>query len=236
MKKIIHYFLVGSLCTLAGCGSDSGNKLAQWSADTFKQAAKIDAHFAREMKPFVRTQKVYQGLQSLVSFSAVLMTDVAQKAYAAYYGKIHFYSQDEIELMQAKLLNENNYYMTLYVIGSQPAVFFETSRSLFKGQYRNNTQQLIGKKDTTWQMALVIDGKTYHPDSINSTNFPVEMKTAFGPLFNQFKTAYVVKFAIKDQAMMESLRSKKENIQLVFTSYQFEVKLDWEQVAYGLTK
>ena len=234
MKKIIHYFLVGSLCTLAGCGgSESGNKIAQWSANTFKQAAKIDAQFAKDMKPFVRTQKVYQGLQSLVSFSAVLMTDAAQKAYAHYYGITHFSSKDDIDLMQAKLLNENNYYITLYVIGSQPAVFFETSQSLFKGQYRQNSQQLIGKKDTTWQMALKINGQTYHPDSISSTNFPVEMKTAFGPLFNQFKTAYVVKFAIKDQAMMQALRTKKETVELAFTSYQFEVALVWENLVYG---
>lgn len=205
--------------------------IIQWSASTFRQADVVSSHFSKTMDPFIKTAVIYNEFASIAEFSALFLTDDARMIYSDYFFNRNFKTQDEQDLARQRLLTENDYYVTFYVIGYQPAVIYPTERALFFGEYQVQGP-LLGSADAKWKATLLVDGKEYAPCDVRTTQLPVEYQYFFGRHWSQFKTAYKIRFDYRDQSGQEILPRGHHHVSLKFSSVLYNAKLEWFDVVY----
>lgn len=218
----IPYLLLLSSCTIM-----------QWSEKTFRQAEPVSSHFSKSMEPYIQSGVVYSEFASIAEFSALFLTDQARMIYADYFFNRNFKSQDEQDLARERLLTENDYYITFYVIGYQPATIYPTERALFFGEYQVQGP-LLGSPDAKWKITLLVDGKEYGPCDVRSCALPVEYQYFFGRRWSQFKTAYKVRFDYRDFMGQEILPAGPHHVVLKFSSVTCDTKLEWIDMKYRL--
>jgi len=217
-----------SLLFLSSC------KIMDWGDSTFRQAHKVSDHYAKSMAPFIKTTVIYDQFASVADFSAIFLTDTARMIYADYFFHRNFKTDSEQELARDRLLTENDYYITFYVVGYQPAALFPSGRALFSGEYQIQGP-LLGAADANWKLSMVVDGVEYAPCDIRSVQLPVEYQHFFGPCFSQFKSAYKVRFDYRDADGHEILPGDHHKVALKFSSVIYDTQLEWSDVSYRLS-
>lgn len=206
-------------------------KVMQWGESVFRQADKVSDSYAATMRPFIRTAVIYDQFASVADFSAVLLTDEARMIYLDYFFHRTFKTQEEQDLARQRLLTENDFYITLYVVGYQPPVIYTSGRALFSGEYQAQGA-LLGGPDAVWKTSLLVDGKEYTASDIRLVELPVEYRHFFGINWSQFKSAYKVRFDRRDQHNQEILTFGHHHVSLRFSSTIYDVKLEWLDVVY----
>jgi len=206
-------------------------KVTQWGESVFRQADKVSDSYAATMRPFIKTAVVYDQFVSVADFSALLLTDEARMIYLDYFFHRTFKTQEEQEVARQRLLTENDYYITFYVVGYQPPVIYTTNRAMFSGEYQAQGS-LLGTVDAVWKTSLLVDGKEYTPSDIRLVELPVEYRHFFGINWSQFKSAYKVRFDRRDERNNEILTSGKHHVSIRFRSTIYDVKLEWLDVMY----
>lgn len=209
----------------------SGCKIIEWGQANFKQSDRYEMQLVKRVKPYLKSTFVYDSLATIADFDAMLLTDDVRMTYVDYYGKKHLMSEEKESVMRQRLLNENKYYISFYVLGSQAENLYPTHKSLFTGEFYK-MQSLLGDKDAEWQVRLKVQDKLYAPDSIRVIDMPTEYQHFFGNRFSQFKSVYLVKFDAMDAYDHEILPAGHHDVQLIFTSARYEAKLEWKDVAY----
>ena len=205
--------------------------LLEWSDNTFRQAEPVSKRFALSMEPYIRSLKIYDQLVSIADFSAMFLTDEARMIYADYFFHRNFKTPEEQQVDRARLLKENDYYITFYVIGNQPATIFPSGRALFSGEYQVRGP-LLGTPDAHWKISLAVDGKEYAPCDVRSVSLPAEYQYFFGIHWSQFKSAFKVRFDARDQDGNEILPFGKHRVELKFSSVTNNAILEWQSVEY----
>ncbi|MBV8661353.1 MAG: hypothetical protein JO129_04380 [Candidatus Dependentiae bacterium] len=211
----------------------SGCTIVQWSATTFRQADKISDHFSKSMAPFIKSAVIYNEFASIAEFSALFLTDEARMIYADYFFHRNFKTPEEQEIARQRLLTENDYYITFYIIGYQPATIYPTDRSLFFGEYQVQGP-LLGSADANWKVTLLVDGKQYAPCDVRSVQLPVEYQYFFDRHWSQFKMAYKVRFDYRDKEGNEIMPLGHHHVSLKFSSAIYDTNLEWTNMAYKL--
>lgn len=207
--------------------------LLEWSDNTFRQADPVSKNFALSMQPYIQSLKVYDQLVSIADFSAMFLTDEARMIYANYFFHRNFKTPEEQEIDRARLLKENEYYITFYVIGNQPATIFPSGRALFSGEYQVRGP-LLATPDAHWKISMIVDGKEYSPCDVRSVSLPAEYQYFFGIHWSQFKSAYKVRFDARDNNGHEILPSGNHRVQLKFASVTYNAELEWKSIAYKM--
>ena len=207
--------------------------IMQWSATTFRQAEVVSSHFSQSMEPFIKSGVVYSEFASIAEFSALFLTDQARMIYADYFFNRNFRSQEEQDADRERLLTENDYYVTFYVLGYQPATIYPTDRALFFGEYQVQGP-LLGSADAKWKITMLVDGKEYAPCDVRSAFLPVEYQYFFGRRWSQFKTAYKVRFDFLDELGQEILPPGPHHVVLKFSSVIYDSKLEWLDIPYKI--
>ncbi len=207
--------------------------LIDWGTSTFRQADVIPAYFAKSMDPFIKTAVIYNEFASIAEFSALLLTDQARMIYADYFFNRNFQTKEEQEISRERLLTENDYYITFYVIGYQPATIYPTERALFFGEYQVQGP-LLGTADAKWKATLLVDGVEYAPCDVRAVQLPVEYQYFFGRRYSQFKTAYKIRFDFHTKEGKAILPAGKHHISLKFSSVIYDTKLEWPDMPYKL--
>jgi hypothetical protein len=220
-------FLMPCLLFLSSC------TVMQWSSKTFRQAQVVSSHFSQSIEPFIQSNVIYNEFASIAEFSALFLTDQARMIYADYFFNRNFKSQEEQDFARERLLTENDYYVTFYVIGYQPATIYPTERALFFGEYQVQGP-LLGSPDAKWKITMLVDGKEYAPCDVRSTALPVEYQYFFGRRWSQFKTAYKVRFDYRDELGQEILPAGPHHVVLKFSSVIYDAQLEWLDMTYKL--
>ncbi|MBP6869789.1 hypothetical protein KBC04_02820 [Candidatus Babeliales bacterium] len=228
-RYITILFFMQCLLFLPGC------TLLEWSDNTFRQAEPVSKHFALSMEPFIQSLKIYDQLVTIADFSAMFLTDEARMIYADYFFHRNFKTPEEQELDRERLLKENDYYITFYVIGNQPATIFPSGRALFSGEYQVRGP-LLGTADAHWKITMAVDGKEYGPCDVRSISLPAEYQHFFGIHWSQFKSAYKVRFDARDQNGDEILPIGNHRVQLKFNSVTYNAVLEWKTVSYQIER
>jgi len=224
-RLVITILFIPLLLLLSGC------TITKWSASTFRQANVVSPHFSQSMEPFMKTAVVYNEFASIAEFSALFLTDQARMIYADYFFNRNFKTPEEQDLARERLLTENNYYITFYVIGYQPATIYPTDRALFFGEYQVQGP-LLGTPDAQWKISLLVDGKEYAPCDVRAAQLPVEFQYFFARRWSQFKTAYKVRFDVKNSQGHELLTPGEHHVVLKFNSVVYDAQLEWKDVIY----
>jgi len=210
----------------------TGCKVIDWGKDNFKQTERYDKEFVKHIQPFLRTTFVYDQLATIADFDAMFLTDSARMLYVDYFKQKHVLSEEKESVMRQRLINENKYYISFYILGSQVENLYPANRSLFTGEYYKQ-QALLGEKDAEWQVRLKVDGQEYVPDSIRVVELPTEWQHFFGTRYSQFKSVYLVKFDAVDTYDREILASGKHTVGLQFISARYKANLEWKDIVYS---
>lgn len=223
MKKLV----IVCLFFMAGC-----NKVVEWGKENFKQASQYDKEFVVRAKPFIKHDMVYDQLTTVADFTALFLTDAMRMLYVDYHVQKHVVLPEKEAIMRQKLLHENKYYISFYVLGSQSATSYPTNFSLFTGRYQKH-ESLLGEKDSQWQVALQVGASIYAPDSVRVVELPIEYQYFFGNNFSQFKSIYLVKFDALDAHDHEIFSAGTAyDVALKFTSARYKTQLTWDKVVY----
>lgn len=228
MKLVLNtYSLVVFLLFLQGC------TFVEWGNVTFRQAEKVSDQYAKSMRPFIKSVSIYNEFVSIAEFSALFLTDQARMIYADYFFHRNFKTDEEQEIARQKLLQENQHYITFYVLGYQPAVIYPYNRSMFSGEYQVQGP-LLGAVDASWKITLSVDGKEYLPYDIRSVDLSAEYQHFFALAWSQFKFAYKVRFDYFDEQGEPIITKGPHRVVLNFSSVVYDAKLDWQNITYQM--
>lgn len=234
-QKIVSYFIC--LLTFSATynyGEYEPNRILAWAEENFKQAEQHDHDYTQRAKKFIRNLKVYNKLSIIATFDVMFLTDEARMLFVDYHGKIQGLSFDEIQTLYNRQINENKYFVSAYVIAWHNEFTYETSKSLFTGEYHKNSNILKGD-DALWNVSLILGGRRYLPETIKVVEMPVEYQKFFGPCCNQFATTYLVRFAAKDKYNNYIFTDQKCSPIIRFSSPTYKVDAIWKNInVYGL--
>lgn len=205
------------------------NRIVAWATENFKQAEQHDHDYVKRGKKFIRNLKVYNNLSIIATFDVMLLTDEARMLFVDYHGKIQGLSFDEIQTLYNRQINENKYFVSAYVIAWHNEFTYETSKSLFTGEYHKNSSILKGD-DALWNVSLILGGRRYLPETIKVVEMPVEYQKLFGSCCNQFATTYLVRFAAKDKYNNYIFTDQKVSPILRFSSPTYKVDAIWKNI------
>ncbi len=205
----------------------SQNSIVSFFKDLFPQVENFNNKYIKKASKFIKNIECYDKLNSVCSFSAILLSDELRMIYLDYYSEIHFLDSIDKSLAIEKLLSDNENYITFYVIASQPVNTYESNYSLFSGSYYKNNH-ILGGNNPEWKvfMSCENDDNIYTPEDIKTVDLPLEYKAFFGNLYNQFQFIYIVRFFSKTQDNVKILSNNK-TITLNFNSNKYKVKLKW---------
>lgn len=208
-----------------------GCKIIDWGKDNFKQAERYDKEVTKEVSSYIKSTIVYDQLATIANFDALFLTDRVRMLYVDYYTNRHVLSHERESIMRHRLLNENKYYISFYVLGSQDENMYESSYALFAGEYKKRPS-LLGEKDSEWQISMQVGDKLYAPDVVRVVELPIEYQHLFGSRCNQFQSAYLVRFDFVDQQDQEIFSKGEYDVSLYFTSARYKTKLEWHNISY----
>lgn len=209
----------------------SGCTIIDWGKKNFEQAHRYETGITQKMAPYLRSTTVYQQLSTIATFDALFLTDAARMLYVDYYARRHLVTEEKESLMRQRLLNENKYYISFYVIGAQTQNLYVSSHALFTGEYHKQ-QALLGEKDAEWQVYLQVDGKKYMPDSIKAVELPLEYQHFFGARYSQFQSVYLIKFDANDEYDKSILSDGVHDVSLEFVSCRYDTSMKWDDIFY----
>lgn len=228
--KFINYicvlFFIQFIAFTSGC-----NKIVEWGKENFKQTERYNDGIVKHMVPYIRSAIVYNQLETIADFTAMFLTDSARMLYVDYYINKHTITKEKEAIIRQRLLNENKYYVSFYVVCSQSEHSYPDNMSLFTGRYYKNAT-MLGEKDSEWEVSLHVDGKDFVPDSIRVVELPIEYQHFLGAHYSQFKSIYLVKFDALDDQDHEILTSGSHAITLKFSSARYKTELHWDDVTY----
>ena len=208
------------------------NKIVEWGKENFKQAERYNEGIIKHMQPYLRSNIVYDQLSTIADFSALFLTDAARMLYVDYYTNRYTISKEKESIIRQRLLNENKYYISFYVLGSQSEKLYPSNKALFNGRYYKN-QNLLGEKDSEWHVSLKINDKVYVAESVRVVELPIEYQHFFGTHYSQFKSIYLVKFDALDELDHEIITSGQHVVILQFASARYKTELVWKDVVYS---
>jgi len=235
MKHSKTYILLQGILLIQCILFISGCTILDWGKKNFKQAERYERDIVQKVAPYVKSTIVYQQLSTIATFDALFLTDKMRMMYVDYYTKRHLVSSEKESIMRQRLLNENKYYISFYVVGAQTENLYVSSHALFTGEYHKQAS-LLGEKDAEWQLYMKVDGKEYAPDSIRVVELPIEYQHFLASRYSQFKSVYLVKFDSVDQYDQEILSEGMHDVSLTLVSPRYKAQLEWNNVEYFLDK
>jgi len=208
------------------------SKITDWGKENFKQTAQYAQPFVAAAQQFIRTVKIRNQFSVVATFDVMLMTDQMRMLYVEYYKKSHGLTKAQEASLRQRQLNENKYFISMYIVADQTDHIYINNKALFTGEYQKSPA-LLGNKDSMWHVHMIIAGKEYWPESIRVVDLPTEYSQCFGLASNQFSTAYLVRFsAVDDHNNYIVSPDSKSTIVLQFTSSLYQADMAWKQMTY----
>lgn len=212
---------------LSGC-----NKIVDWGKANFEQASKYAQDFIRAAQVFIRSNVIYDEFTIVATFDTLFLTDQMRMLFVDYHKQHHGLTDEQESIMRKRLINENKYFISFYVVATQKQHIYENDKTLFTGSYQKNSE-ILGSKDATWNIRMKVGNKEYLPESIRIADLPMEFRAFFGTRLDQFSYVYLVRFAVQDaQGHLIFEPGKKYNVVLKYTSAIYKAEALWRNMVY----
>jgi len=192
---------------MPGCG-----RLIDWGKQEVEQGTDLEKD-VKVAKDHVRSSRVYDQFTLLGAFDSLWLSDEVRDVYAHLYSLKHGRTQEEKKIFLRRQLEENNHFISFYLLSSADIV--------------------IGEKDSDWTILLQIDDYNFVPTEFKTVDLSPEHKSMFGKHFNKFKTAYILQFNAKDVEDISLIQSTTKEISLVFRTVDKEVLHTWDLDSSG---
>jgi len=209
--------------------------IIDWGKENFKQAVCHGQDFIKTSQAYIRNVKVYSQFTIVATFDVMILTDEMRMLYVDYYKKDHAMSRDQEAILRQRQLNENRYFISMYVVGTQKEHTYLTNKSLFTGEYQKAPEMLKGG-DAMWSVGMIVGGRQYAPESVRIVELPVEYRQCFGTDLSQFSTVYLVRFAAVDgqRNYIFSADRTPSSVVVRFSSPLYQADAVWKNLAYYL--
>ncbi len=194
-------FVLSLLLLLPGCG-----RLIDWGKQTFYQGQELEVTDIPAR--YLRSVVAYDQFTTVAMFDALWLSDEVKTAYTNVYMLKCGKSEERKMAFLRRQLEENNHFITFYVLSS----------------YR----MVLGEAQSEWMVFLKLDGRCFTPIEIKEIDLDPVYQSFFGKRFNNFKIAYRVKFDAKDADDQPLLvDGTSQCMWLCFRGIEKEVALTW---------
>ncbi len=158
---------------------------------------------------YVKSAKVYDQFSTQAIFDALWLSDDVRVAYANMYCSKRGKSADDTEAFMTRQREENKHWVMLYVLAD----------------VRDRQKTSLSDKNAPWTFYLKMGDYMASPISVKEVELEPEYQALFGKQYNMFKTAYAVKFPVREET--EKTEEKSSAVHLIIESVNKSVTLTW---------
>lgn len=189
------------LFLLPGCG-----RIVDWGKESVDQGTDLCPNLcaARDQ---IKSSRVYDQFTLIGSFDSLWLNDMVREVYSDLYALKHGRTAEEEKIFLRRQLEENNHFISFYVISASNFV--------------------LGEKNSEWTVLLKLGEHYFVPTELKVVELAPEYAAIFGKKFNQFKTVYILRFNAKDIEDFSLIQPDTESVNLVFRTVKKEVVHSW---------
>lgn len=166
---------------------------------------------------YVKSQTVYNQFETLAVFDALWLSDEVRKAYVDIYSNKHGLTQGAKDSMLKRNLEENNHWVTFYVLAD----------------VRDRTHPTLSDKDSAWSLYATHGAVSVEPETIKEVELECEYQMFFGRgRFVPSKAAYIVKFPATEFLKQQSPLT---DVKLIIGSVLKKAEFVWDKECMGKT-
>ncbi len=209
MKQNVALWRVSALlCVslLSGCGI----KYYDLVESEFPQAAK-EPDYREVAHGYKRSKTVYDEFETKAVFDALWLSDDVRTAYVQMYAKKRGLAAEAKEELLKRQLEENRHWVSFYVLAD----------------IRERSAGMLGDSASAWTMFMSVDKHKATVESVKEYDIEPEYQRLFGSTNMNFKTCYLVKFAILPALATTISRQEFQYLELIIGSPKRKVVLDW---------
>lgn len=159
---------------------------------------------------YVKSARVYEQFVTRALFDALWLSDDVRAAYAKLYCGKRGKSAEDTDAFIDRQREENNHWTMFYVLAD----------------VRDRQATSLSDKNAPWTFYLKIGDYMTSPLSVKEVDLEPEYQRIFGKQYNLFKTAYLVKFPVRESSGKHKVKPASD-VQLVIESVDKSVTLTW---------
>lgn len=201
-KIVLVIIVIMGLCMFTGCG-----RIINWGKSNFYQGEEAQ-QFDQDICYFLKSVTVYDQLATDAMFDVLWLSDEVRTAYAYAYALKRGKTVQQRNLFLRRQLEENNHFISFYTLTLNKIP--------------------LAQSDGPWHIFLEVNDQFYDPIEIKKVDLSEEYQSFFDKKYNRFKTAYLVKFDIKNIDDSKIIDHTTKSILLHFRSIDKHVTLLWE--------
>lgn len=214
MKQSNLVYRVWALLSL--CAVLSGCRYKTWGESVFSQGCKLD-RFQEATCQFLRTVHLYDQFTTVGNFEILWLSNEVRTVYSKLYAQQHCYNGERYKVFLRRQLEENNHYITFYVLASIP----------------HSRGAMLTDENTEWAICLEIDGVSYTPTRIKTIELKPEYKHLFSRAYTHFKTPYIITFEARDVEGNPLIHATGQTIRLHFNTIGKTDFAEWQTLSDG---
>lgn len=203
---------VYQLCTLLSLLTlFSGCRHKNWVESIFSQGCKRDS-YQQLAYDYLRPLHIYNQFTTMGHFDVLWLANPVRTAYSKIYGRRHCYCADRYKVFLRRQLEENNHYITFYVLGDIP----------------HTRGALLNEDESPWSVCLKIDGTVVLPHEIKTVELKPEYQHLFGKAYRHFKVPYQITFEAHDIEGRRLIHNGSQNMKLYFNTINRAACVEWD--------
>lgn len=194
----------------------SGCRYKSWGESVFYQGCSLDT-YQEVACDYLRTLHIYDQFTTLGHFDVLWVSNEVRTIYSKLYAKRHCYEAEKYKVFLRRQLEENNHYITFYVLGNTP----------------HSRGTLLSDEETAWSVCLAINSTTILPCEVKTVELRPEYKHLFGKAYRQFKTPYSITFEAHDIEGRSLVPAGGQSMKLYFNTIGKTACVEWDLSASG---
>ncbi len=162
---------------------------------------------------YKRSKTVYEEFETKAGFDALWLSDDVRTSYVQMYAKKRGLAADGREELLKRQLEENKHWISFYVLAD----------------IRERGAGTLGDSATAWTMFASVDQQNIPAESVKECDLDPEYQLLFGASGVNFKTCYLVKFAIESAVSVKLGQQSFKKIALTMSSPKRKAVLQWHK-------
>jgi len=159
----------------------------------------------------LRSVKIYDQFKTLAGFDALWLSEKTRSVYVDLYSSRRGKDAESREALLKRQLEENKLWHEFYVLAD----------------VRDSFNPVMSEKNANWTIFLQADsGQQVAPILVKEVQLEPEFQAIFGIHFNWFKTAYLIKFPVKDMSGKPYLKDDGK-FKMVFSTVDKRGEVAW---------
>lgn len=188
----------------------SSCRYIDWAKEQLPQTPKV-CYDEMTVRRYMRSLHLYDQFDTLAHFEVLWLSDEVRSVYAQVYAEKHGLSEERFEEFERRQLEENNHYISFYVLIATP----------------EEKDSALGEKCSTWTIYMKIDCDIYQPVEIKQVELCPEYELFFGWRMSRFKKPYIVRFDAQDIDDNDLIDASTKTVELWFRKADRVEKVRW---------